>query len=90
MVQELLKDHVALREYFRRAENQKMSRKELSDFAKRMAGHIRKEERQLFESMQKLMDANNLARIGKRLDEALSEASQACIVLAEATKKQPR
>jgi hypothetical protein len=51
-----------------------------------MSAHIRKEERQLFESMQELMNPEELALIGRNLEEALKDAAQACSLPAAATR----
>jgi hemerythrin-like domain-containing protein len=78
LVKELLADHAALRERFARAESCTMSATELSEFGQSMSAHIRKEERQLFERMQELMNQEELAVVGQHLEEALKEAAQAC------------
>jgi hemerythrin-like domain-containing protein len=85
LVEELLTDHAALRESFARAEGRKMLATDLCAFGQRMATHIRKEERQLFERMQELMDREELALLGQNLDEALKDATQACSLPAETT-----
>jgi len=85
-VDELLADHAALRESFARAESRTMSATELSAFGRRMAAHIRKEERQLFERMQELMNQEELAVVGRHLEEALKDAVQACQLPAAATR----
>jgi hemerythrin-like domain-containing protein len=87
LVEELLADHTALRESFAQAEARTTSATELSAFGQRMASHIRKEERQLFERMQELMDPEELAVIGQRLEEALKDASQACQLPAATTRR---
>jgi hemerythrin-like domain-containing protein len=87
LVEELLADHAVLRESFAQAEARTMSATELSAFGQRMANHIRKEERQLFERMQELVDPEELAVIGQRLEEALKHASQACQLPAAATRR---
>jgi len=86
LVEELLSDHAALRESFTRAETRTMSATELCAFGQRMSAHIRKEERQLFERMQQLMSLEGLALLGRKLEEALNDAVQACIVPADATR----
>ena len=83
LLNELLTDHVALRDSFAKAESAKMSAAELSAFGQRMSTHIRKEERQLFERMQELMSPQELALLGQRLDEALKDAAQACALPIE-------
>jgi hemerythrin-like domain-containing protein len=57
----------------------------LAEFGEKLAAHIRKEERQLFEAMQKRMDAKELAVIGSRLEKALADASLTCFLPGTAT-----
>lgn len=87
LVEELLFDHFMLRESFANAEVCKMTATDLSAFALRMSTHIRKEERQLFERLQELMNQEELALLGQTLEEALKDAGKACILPAEATRK---
>jgi hemerythrin-like domain-containing protein len=89
LVEELLSDHAVLRESFARAEGRAMSARDLRAFGERMSVHIRKEERQLFERMQELMSREELALLGQKLEEALNDAVQACIVPADATRLRP-
>ena len=86
LLEELLADHTALRESFAQAEAGTMSAAELSAFGQRMSSHIRKEERQLFERMQELMNPEELALLGHHLEEALKDAAQACQLPAAATR----
>jgi iron-sulfur cluster repair protein YtfE (RIC family) len=58
----------------------------LANFGEKLVQHIRKEERQLFEGMQKVMSSQALAALGRALDAALQAASQACTLPNEATK----
>jgi hemerythrin-like domain-containing protein len=84
LVEELLTDHAVLRESFSKAAAGRMEAADLSEFSQRMSAHIRKEERQLFEGMQKLMDLEELALLGQKLDDALKSAVQACALPAGA------
>jgi iron-sulfur cluster repair protein YtfE (RIC family) len=86
LVEELIADHIALRESFSQAEARRMSPETLPTFARNLSAHIRKEERQLFESLQKLMTTEELAALGSKLEEALKAAEQSCILPNEATK----
>jgi hemerythrin-like domain-containing protein len=86
LVEELLLDHFMLRESFAEAEARKMSATDLSTFAQRMSAHIRKEERQLFERLQELMNQEELALLGQDLEEALKDAAQVCILPSETTQ----
>jgi len=87
LIDELLADHAALREQFASAEAGGMTSAELSLFAQRLSAHIRKEERQLFERMQELMDARELSSLGQALDVALKDAVDACILPSAATRR---
>jgi hemerythrin-like domain-containing protein len=73
-----------LREFFSRAHE--LSSAELSAFARGLSSHIRKEERQLFERMQALMDTDALAALGLQLEDALKDAAQACALPTAAGK----
>ncbi len=86
LVEELVADHAALRESFSQAEARSMSAESLTAFAQQLSLHIRKEERQLFEHLQQLMNQKQLADLGAQLEEALKAATQSCIVPNEATR----
>lgn len=86
LVDELIVDHAVLREFFSRASAGTMSHEALLDFATQMSKHIRKEERQLFERLQKLMTPKQLADLGVHLASALEVAERACSVPSEATR----
>jgi hemerythrin-like domain-containing protein len=80
LVEELLSDHEWLRKRFATAEIQSMSSSDVSEFAQRLSAHIRKEERQLFERLQEVMKEQELALMGERLEQALKEAAQICVM----------
>jgi hemerythrin-like domain-containing protein len=86
LIAELLAEHALLRDYFERAATRCLDRQSLEAFAARLTQHIRKEERQLFEGMQRVMTSQELAALGAALDEALKDASQACALPNEATR----
>jgi iron-sulfur cluster repair protein YtfE (RIC family) len=90
LAEELIADHVSLRESFSQAKARGMSGEGLSSFAQRLSAHIRKEERQLFERLQQLMNAKDLAALGIHLEEALKDATQSCILTNQATQLRPR
>lgn len=90
LVDELIADHATLREFFSKAVQHGMSTESLLSFAQQLSSHIRKEERQLFERLQDLMTAKDLAALGVSLEEALKDAAQSCILTNEATKLRPR
>jgi len=55
-----------------------MSGSDLLALAQGLSQHIRKEERQLFERLQQLLSAAEMADIGTRLEKALQDAVQVC------------
>jgi len=87
LVDDLLADHAWLRDRFAKAESRAMSASELSEFAQRLSAHIRKEERYLFERLQELMTQEDLAQLGRKLDEALRNATIACALPAQPPRK---
>jgi len=90
LVQELLSEHMALREFFGRAASRSFEPQSLQVFIETLAQHIRKEERQLFEGLQGLMNAEQLAALGAALGVALKDASHACILPNAATRLRPK
>jgi len=85
LVAELSGEHERLREYFAHAGQGTMNQGELEAFAKLLSGHIRKEERQLFEAMQKRMRPEELRSLGDELARALEDAVQVCRLRPGAT-----
>lgn len=71
LVEELLAEHATLRQHFARAEGRELDEAGLRAFAQSLSGHIRKEERQLFEACQRLFSPEKLASVGAALDAAL-------------------
>jgi hypothetical protein len=90
LVDELIAEHRSLRESFRHAESRSMSAEGLLAFAQQLSAHIRKEERQLFERMQQLMNAEELEALGVRLESALKNAGTSCAIPNETTKLRAR
>lgn len=68
LVDELLIDHGSLRQYAAGAAAGKLTVPDLQLFAASLSAHVRKEERQLFEDVQKLFPAEELSRVGQQLD----------------------
>jgi hemerythrin superfamily protein len=83
LVEELISEHASLRERFAKAEAQGMSGGEIGEFARKLSAHIRKEERQLFEQLQELMNEKDLAALGHKLEDALRDAEQSCALPAK-------
>jgi hemerythrin-like domain-containing protein len=67
-----------LREDFAQAEARGLSVEGVLAFAQRLSGHIRKEERQLFERMQELMSKEEIAALGAILEETFKDAALVC------------
>ena len=86
LVEELSAEHASLRKSFSEAEDRRMSAEGLPVFAQRLSAHIRKEERQLFESMQALMSTSELTALGAQLEDALKDSAQSCALPNEATR----
>ncbi len=89
LVDELLAEHGVLRDYFARAAARSLDRAGLRKFADKLSAHIRKEERQLFEAIQKLMKVEDLAKLGAALEDALKNAPQSCLLPGAATRLRP-
>ena len=87
LVEELLAEHLVLRADFAEAEARSMAAENLLAFAQRLSGHIRKEERRLFEGMQELMSAAELGELGRRLEDALKDVGRVCIVPIAGTER---
>jgi len=73
LVDELLGEHARLRDYFALASETTMDPAKLHDFSRKLAAHIRKEERELFESLQELLPAEQMAMLGRALGKELEE-----------------
>jgi hemerythrin-like domain-containing protein len=78
LVEELSDEHRRLRECFACAHERAMDGGDLGAFAQLLSGHIRKEERQLFESLQNLSSAEQMQALGAELEQALEDALRAC------------
>ena len=90
LVQELITGHAMLRTFFTRAASRSLHTAGLQALVEKLASHIRKEERELFEGMQKLMKPEELSAVGVALQQSLTDASNACILPNAATKLRPK
>ncbi len=90
LVQELLTGHAMLRSFFSRAASRTLHAAGLRALVEKLASHIRKEERELFEGMQKLMSADELAVLGEALQDSLAQTSRACVLPHRGTRPRPR
>ena len=87
LVEELLAEHRQLREYFGRSSAGALDGAGVRRFAETLSGHIRKEERQLFEELQRRMTPEELGKIGAQIDQALGAGPEACITPTESLLK---
>lgn len=85
LTETLRQEHSALRDLFSRAAARDLDVDGLRSFAEKLSAHIRKEERQLFEGMQKRMSSKQLAGLGTRLERALADVSKVCLIPTQAT-----
>ena len=85
LVAELLPEHAILRDFFSRAAARSLNLSSLKTLGEALAHHIRKEERRLFEEVQKVMSSEALEALGVALSEALTAASKACTLPSVAT-----
>jgi hemerythrin-like domain-containing protein len=67
VVEQLLAQHAALRVFFSAAEKGTLSAADLLRFRQALTGHVRKEERDLFEGMQTALSAEEMATVGREL-----------------------
>ncbi len=68
LVDELMIEHTLLRRNVERARARLFTVTDLQVFTATLSEHVRKEERQLFEAMQRLLAPDELQRIGSELD----------------------
>lgn len=80
LVEDLCAEHRRLRKIFGRAGKRELNESALRKFAALLSGHIRKEERQLFEAVQKQMGAEELNSLGEKLARALETAAKSCVL----------
>jgi Hemerythrin HHE cation binding domain len=69
LVNQLLSEHATLRDFFSRAAARQLDAAALRAFGQTLSGHIRTEERQLFEACQRQMPAEVLAAASAAMDQ---------------------
>ena len=90
LVEELIAEHNSLRGCFFKAGERSLLPEDLITFGQQLSSHIRKEERTLFERMQRLLEPAELASLGMKLELALRDTTQSCILPSEVTKLKPK
>jgi hemerythrin-like domain-containing protein len=78
LTSELRADHVELRRYFALAAARTMSIVDLHEFSETLTRHIRREERELFERLQRILPPEELVELGVQLDAAILNATHSC------------
>jgi len=68
LVDELRIEHILLRRNVERARGGQFTVTDLQVFTAALSEHVRKEERQLFETMQRLLDPEQFRKLGSELD----------------------
>jgi len=77
LVDELLIEHTLLRRNVERARARQFTVTDLQVFTATLSEHVRKEERQLFESMQRLLTAEEITDVGYRLGDYFRHSGMA-------------
>ena len=90
VVKELVGEHVTLRALFARASARTLDQAGLRTFVETLSHHIRKEERQLFEGLQKKLTPEQMSVLGQALNHDLAEASHTCQIPNQATRLRPK
>lgn len=83
LIDELLAEHQRLRQYFAQCSAGALDEAAVRQFAETLSDHIRKEERRLFEDLQKQMPPEELLKIGGQMEKTLAAAPQTCITPTE-------
>jgi hemerythrin-like domain-containing protein len=78
LVDGLRADHETLRGYFARAVSRELDVDSLRQFGALLSRHIRTEERELFEELQRKMNPTELDAMGRELSSELEQAVQGC------------
>ena len=89
ITKDLTADHESLRRSFFDAQERRLTAEGLAGFAQTLSTHIRKEERELFENLQRLMTSSELADLGSRLEVSLRDSVQVCSLIKESNPLKP-
>ena len=86
LVAELRGEHEVLRGFFGRAAERAFDQDEFRRFGETLSGHVRKEERQLFQEIQARMSTAELEQLGAKMEPVLAQASEVCFLPNAATR----
>ena len=89
LVSELISEHGELRQKSAFAVAESTVPSDISALGQLLSAHIRKEERQLFERMQQLLTNEQLATLGSRLQSALKDTEESCLLPSQTTRLRP-
>jgi hemerythrin-like domain-containing protein len=79
LTEELIAEHRVIQGMAEGTREKLLDGEQLREFASVVSGHVRKEERQLFEVMQQELTAEKLAELGERMSVILAQAGgQSC------------
>ena len=89
LVSQLISEHGELRQKFALAVAASMGPTDVSAVGQLLSAHIRKEERQLFERMQQLLSNEELGILGSKLQSALKDTEESCLLPSQTTRLRP-
>jgi hemerythrin-like domain-containing protein len=89
LVSQLISEHGELRRKFTLAAAASMGPNDVSALGQLLSTHIRREERQLFERMQQLLSNEELGRLGSKLQSALKDTEESCLLPSQTTRLRP-
>ena len=89
LVVQLISEHAGLSTMFADAQEGGLSAKGILLLAGTLSTHIRKEERQLFQRMQQLLNNEELGVLGSKLESALKDSEESCRLPSETTRLRP-
>lgn len=78
LVDDLIADHACLRELVKAMRGPAPTLEQVKEFGALLDAHIRKEERGLFERMQELLPAAEMAEVGRAMDQYFAGQAQKC------------
>jgi hemerythrin-like domain-containing protein len=89
LISDLISEHGELRQKFALAVAASMGPTDVSALGQLLSAHIRKEERQLFERMQQLLNNDELGILGSKLQSALKDTEESCLLPSQTTRLRP-
>ena len=79
LTEELIAEHRTIEKMAEEAREKLLDAEQLREFARVLSGHVRKEERQLFEGLQQQLTDEKLSELGERMSTILAQVEgQSC------------